>query len=233
MIIIQNKYINKNLLLFLSLLILIFSINLSIEYSKYQELIEEEVFEVKVEVLSLRNKVDKKIAKLRGENFVFFTSFPLNSLIKKNDTLKIIIVTVHISYIDYLKGFYTNNIYFDILKRDNSLKSKLSSKIQKNHKDLLITELFEALFLGTPISSELRKICSNYGISHLIALSGFHLGVLSFLIYWVLYFPYSFFHKRYFPYKNKKYDLLLITIFILFLYLLLTNLMHLYFALLL
>jgi competence protein ComEC len=87
----------------------------------------------------------------------------------------------------------------------------------------MIKELFQALFLAIPISKELREICTNYGISHLVALSGFHLAVLSFVIYWILYFPYSFFHQKYFPYRNKKYDLLLITIVFLFLYLLLTG----------
>ena len=87
----------------------------------------------------------------------------------------------------------------------------------------MIKELFQTLFLGTTISKELRDICTNYGISHVVALSGFHLAVLSFTIYWVLYFPYSFFHQRYFLYRNKKYDLILISLVFLFYYLILTD----------
>ncbi|MDN5052808.1 ComEC/Rec2 family competence protein, partial [Aliarcobacter butzleri] len=62
-----------------------------------------------------------------------------------------------------------------------------------------------------------------YGIAHVVALSGFHLVVLSFVIYWILYFPYKFFQDRYFPYRNRKLDILLITIAILFYYLILTD----------
>lgn len=87
----------------------------------------------------------------------------------------------------------------------------------------MIRELFNALFLAIPVSSELRDIITAYGIAHVVALSGFHLVVLSFVIYWILYFPYSFFQNRYFPYRNRRFDILLITMAILFYYLLLTD----------
>ncbi|MCG3658583.1 ComEC/Rec2 family competence protein [Aliarcobacter butzleri] len=60
-------------------------------------------------------------------------------------------------------------------------------------------------------------------MAHVVALSGFHLVVLSFVIYWILYFPYKFFQDKYFPYRNRKLDILLITIAILFYYLILTD----------
>ena len=99
----------------------------------------------------------------------------------------------------------------------------ISKKINSNHIDSQISEVFNALFLAIPVSSQLRDVFSNYGITHLIALSGFHLSVLSFLIYWIIFFPYDFVHKRYFPYRNKKFDLILISLTFLFMYLLLTN----------
>ena len=63
-----------------------------------------------------------------------------------------------------------------------------------NKKDLYddIKELFNALFLATPINKSLRDKCVDFGVSHLIALSGFHLGVLSFVLYWVVYLFYKF-----------------------------------------
>lgn len=105
---------------------------------------------------------------------------------------------------EYLKGFYTKTIYFDYLEKTPKFSDKIVEKINSNHEDEMIKELFGALFLAIPISKELRDICTNYGISHLIALSGFHLVVLSFVIYWFLYFPYTFFHQKYFLYRNKK-----------------------------
>jgi competence protein ComEC len=121
--------------------------------------------------------------------------------------------------LDYLKGFYTTTLYFDLVPKEENFKDKIIKKIEQNHTEPLIKELFLAMFLATPISVELRNICTNYAITHLIALSGFHLVAITFLIYWSLYFPYSYVHTRFFPYRNKKFDLLMISTLFLFYYL--------------
>lgn len=217
------KEYNKLILFFIFILFL-FLINLSIQYTKYQELIDEEIYETNVQVINIYEKEDYNVLKLKKDNLNFFTSIKKDIIVNKLDILNIVFITSKISFVSYLKGFYTNTIYFNIVNNPPTLKSKLSLDISSQHEKPMIKELFQALFLAIPISSQLREICANYGISHLIALSGFHLGVLSFLIYWTLYFPYNFIHKRYFPFRNKKYDLILISIVLLFAYLLLTDL---------
>ncbi len=205
------------------LLILIFLINLSIEYNKYLDFIDEEIYETKVEVLNIYKKPTYNILRLKAQNFDFFANIDKSEDIKKFDVLNMTIASLNISFWDYLKGFYTKAIYFDKIERTPKFIDKIIVKINSNHEDEMIKELFQTLFLGTSISKELRDICTNYGISHVVALSGFHLAVLSFTIYWVLYFPYSFFHQRYFLYRNKKYDLILISLVFLFYYLILTD----------
>lgn len=205
------------------LLILIFLINLSIEYSKYLDFIDEEIYETKVEVLNIYEKPTNNILRLKAQDFDFFANIDKSEEIKKSDMLNMAIISLNISFWDYLKGFYTTIIYFDNIEKTPKFIDKIIEKINSNHEDEMIKELFQTLFLGTTISKELRDICTNYGISHVIALSGFHLAVLSFTIYWVLYFPYSFFHQRYFSYRNKKYDLILISLVFLFYYLILTD----------
>lgn len=213
----------KNLLIFISVLFIIFLVNISIEYSKYQEVVYEEVYETQVEIVNIYAKEKTDILRLKNKDFEFFTKVVKNSELNKLDLLEIGFLTNNIDFIDYLRGFYTNTIYFQKLKKDDTLKNQIAEKINQNHQSSQVSEVFKALFLAIPISTQLRDTFANYGISHLIALSGFHLSVLSFLIYWILYFPFDFFHKRYFPYRNKKYDLLLITLVTLFLYLLLTG----------
>ena len=205
------------------LLILIFLINLSIEYNKYLDFIDEEIYETKVEILNIYEKPTNNILRLKAQNFDFFANIDKSEDIKKFDVLNMTIASLNISFWDYLKGFYTKAIYFDKIERTPKFIDKIIVKINSNHEDEIIKELFQTLFLGTSISKELRDICTNYGISHVVALSGFHLAVLSFTIYWVLYFPYSFFHQRYFLYRNKKYDLILISLVFLFYYLILTD----------
>ncbi|MDN5112318.1 ComEC/Rec2 family competence protein [Aliarcobacter butzleri] len=216
--IIKSKQIVTIFILFFALLI-----NILLEYGKYLEFIDEEVFETKVEVLNIYQKDDFDILKLKSSNFEFFTNMPKNEEIKRFDLLNILIVSRNIDFIDYLKGFYTKTIYFDELQKEQTFKDKIIKNIENNHQDEKIIELFNALFLAVPISKELRDVITAYGIAHVVALSGFHLVVLSFVIYWLLYFPYKFFQDRYFPYRNRKLDILLITIAILFYYLILTD----------
>ncbi|WP_323589780.1 ComEC/Rec2 family competence protein [Aliarcobacter butzleri] len=216
--IIKSKQIVTIFILFFALLI-----NILLEYGKYLEFIDEEVFETKVEVLNIYEKDDKDILKLKSLNFEFFTNMPKNEEIKRFDLLNILIVSRNIDFIDYLKGFYTKTIYFDELQKEQTFKDKIIKNIENNHQDEKIIELFNALFLAVPVSKELRDVITAYGIAHVVALSGFHLVVLSFVIYWILYFPYKFFQDRYFPYRNRKLDILLITIAILFYYLILTD----------
>lgn len=216
----QNQ--NKQLLLTLFLLF-IFLINLSIEYNKYLDFIDEEVYEVKADVLNVYEKPTNNILRLKAQNFDFFVNIDKSEDVKKSDMLSIAIISLDVSFLDYLKGFYASTIYFDKIEKTPKFIDKIIEKINSNHEDEMIKELFQTLFLGTSISKELRDICTNYGISHVVALSGFHLAVLSFTIYWILYFPYSFFHQQYFSYRNKKYDLILISLVFLFYYLILTD----------
>ena len=181
------------------------------------------MYETKVKVLNIYPKKDYNILRLSASNFDFFTNIDKSESVEKLDILNILILSKNISFLDYLKGFYAKSIIFKKIEKQNSFKDEIIKKIDSNHEDNITKELFQALFLAIPISKELRDICTNYGISHLIALSGFHLGVLSFVIYWIFYFPYTYLHKKYFLYRNKKYDLLLVSISFLFFYLILTN----------
>lgn len=220
--IINIKNYNKEFLVIL-LLFFVFIINISIEYSKYLDFIDEEIYEVKAEVLNIYEKPTNNILRLKAQNFDFFVNIDKSEDVKKSEVLNIAIISLNISFWNYLKGFYATTIYFDKIEKTPKFIDKIIEKINSNHEDEMIKELFQTLFLGTSISKELRDICTNYGISHVIALSGFHLAVLSFTIYWILYFPYSFFHQRFFSYRNKKYDLILISLVILFYYLILTD----------
>ena len=120
MIIYDKKQLISPISKFLGLLFVIFSISLSIEYSKYQELVYEEVYETKVEVINIYKKEKYDVLKLKSKNFDFFTSFPKSHDIQKRDLLSIAIITEKIDFIKYLKGFYTNTIYFDKLTKKTS-----------------------------------------------------------------------------------------------------------------
>ncbi len=221
--IIQNLQISKNSLFFTLFLLFVFMINILFNYFSYKELKNEYIFETKAEVLNIYPKEKFDVIKLKGDGFEFFASFSKDENIKKLDFLNVVFDTRNITFYTYLKGFFTKILYFERGEKNNSVKEKIIKNIEENHDDFMIRELFNALFLAIPVSSQLRDIITAYGIAHVVALSGFHIVVLSFIIYWILYFPYSFLQNRYFPYRNRRFDILLITMAILFYYLLLTD----------
>jgi competence protein ComEC len=87
------------------------------------------------------------------------------------------------------------------------------------HKNPDIANIYQALYTATPLNKNLQTAFSNLGVSHLLAISGFHLGVLSALLYFLLKYPYKLLQERYFPYRNQKRDLFIVVAFSLFCYL--------------
>ncbi|WP_026804449.1 ComEC/Rec2 family competence protein [Aliarcobacter lanthieri] len=215
--------IKNRQLVFIFILIFVFLSNMIYQYSNYFEFKSENVFEIRAEVINIYKKDKYDILKLKTSDFEFFTIITKDETLKKFDVLNVVIDTRKVTFIDYLKGFFTTILYFDKLDRKSTFKDKILKNIEENHEDEKIIELYNALFLAVNVSKELRDVFVNYAITHVVALSGFHLVVLSFVIYWLLYFPYSFFQNRYFPYRNRKFDILLITMAILFYYLILTD----------
>jgi competence protein ComEC len=210
------------------ILITIFSINTTFQYLKFKEFKSEEIYQTKATIINIYPKSETnfllrqqyEIFKLQSNNFVFFTSNKTDSKFNKLDTIDIMIVTKNITFVQYLKGFYTVSFNHKKIQKQKSNLDKLSSFITASHNDTNISELFNALFLAIPTNKAIKQICANYGISHLIAISGFHLAVLSFVLYWILYNIYTPIKRKYFPYRNTKFDILIMVSIILFSYLL-------------
>lgn len=79
--------------------------------------------------------------------------------------------------------------------------------------------LFSALFLATPLPKAWRDVSNTLGLAHIFAISGFHLGIISFVLFALLVKPYRALQKRYFSYRNEAYDLGAIVLVLLFGYL--------------
>lgn len=217
------KTLKNNYFLTIFLLFILFILNIFWEYSRFLDFKKEDIFEVKAQILNIYEKDNFNILKLNADKFEFHSKINKSEDLRKLDYIFLAIDTRNIVFMDFIKGFYTNIIYFEKLEKDNSFKEKVLNNILENHTNPQIIELFNALFLAVPVDSSLRDIITSYGIAHVVALSGFHLVVLSFVIYWILYYPYSYFHQKYFPFRNKKFDILIVIMFVLFYYLLLTN----------
>ena len=196
-------------------LLIIFFINISFEFFKYKKFKQEEIITKNFVLLNIYKKEKKNILKLKNNDFIFFTSTQLN--FNKQDKLQVTLLTKNISFVSYLRGFYSFSFNLNLLKKDNNFL--ISKYIKNQHKNENMQDLFLALFLAIPINKDFYKTISSYGISHLIAISGFHLGILAFILYWIIYILIFKFYIKYMPYRNIKYDILITSSILLFLYL--------------
>ena len=193
----------------------IFTYALLIEYNNYKILTQFDSNIVHATIIKqyTKTKTTKsgrsktyQVLKLKSEKgFSFYTSakktFPL-SIGKK---IKLELWAGKISFYEYLSSFYaySSNKY---IYKTLSLKQKLNHLISIQHKDINISDTYQALYTAEPLSRGIQTKFSALGISHLVAISGFHLGVLSALLFFLFKYPYKFFQNRYFPYRSYKRD---------------------------
>jgi competence protein ComEC len=112
-----------------------------------------------------------------------------------------------ITFSDYLGTFYVNVKLKDVYPpKEQGVRERLKHAIAAQHKSVLLGSFYSAIFLATPLSKTLREEVNLLGVSHLIALSGFHLGILWALVYGVLALIYGWFQQHFFPYRYTLVD---------------------------
>ncbi len=215
----------REFFLFLTLIMIAFGVNLFFSYRHYQAFNAEKFLHTKVDVLNQYQKVSKKgrayyVLKCKSLDggFTFITTNYEDIRDLKGRDIRIGLITDKIHFIDFLHTFYVPSFEIELLPYHDSLRESLQKEIEKQHTNPHLQELFSALFLATPISKTLREKVSTLGISHLIAISGYHLSFLFGLFYLLFAKPYQFFQDRYFPYRNRRFDLSILIIMILFWY---------------
>jgi competence protein ComEC len=213
---------------FLSVLAFIFFYTLLIEFNNYKiftrfdtQVIDAKVLKHYTKVSSFNKKIIQ-IVKLKSGNLTFYTKVKKSLIVQTGDKLTLQVWSGKISFYEFLTSFYA----YSRLKNQSqtfSTKQKLNTLIQNQHKNNDISYLYQALFTATQLPKHLQDTFSQLGVSHLFAISGFHLGVLSTLLFFILRPIYAFFQNLYFPYRNLKIDLFSFIAVILFIYLVFLN----------
>ncbi len=199
------------------------SLSLSFEYYRYIQLTDFDDAVVDVEVVHQysKNREGKnyQVLKLRidgGGTFYTTDSSSIRDL--QGYRLQLLIQTDRIGFVDYLQNFFAHSRIVGIYPT-RSTRVDLSEAIRQGHPSSVAGQVFGALFVAAPMDQELREQLSALGVSHLLAISGFHLGVLSFLAFWSLYPLYKILQHRYMPYRHGKRDLFILVAAVLFAYL--------------
>lgn len=219
-------FINKReMVLATVLLLFLFCISLGWDYYKYKTLTSRPFNITKAKVLNHYQKHKSNgrtydVFKLKSyDGYTFYTVSWKKKNIPMGSTVLVKFKTDKISFVSYLKKFFAVNIF--IKKLNGAKKSrleKIKSYIKNQHKYSDLKEIFQALFFATYISKSTREKIQKLGISHLVAISGFHLGLISAILYFILSPIYRFFQNIYFPYRNRKADLAFVIFSLLFFY---------------
>ena len=210
----------KEFLLVSSFLLLIILFRLFMLYETFQKLPKGEFFYSRAKVVQV---YDSKVIKFQTTiGVVFFKE--KRHLVRTNDIVTIKYkVPNNLSFSSFVKGFFTQGEIIRIVTRGFDQRAFFAQRVASQHAKEEIASFYNAIYFATPLSKELRAKVSNLGIAHLIALSGFHLGILWGVLYALFYLPYSFLQKRFFPWRHRKIDLAFVALLFLGIFLLFTN----------
>ncbi len=195
-----------------------------IEYQSYQSFISKPFYYTHAKVLNVyeKSKGAKRyqVLKLRSDDgFTFYTTnYSKDDFNHKRLRLQIF-PDKSISFGDYLGTFYVKSRIKDQEILPLTFKDDLLKKVAAQHEDTSLQSFYNAIFFATPLEKDLREKISMLGVSHLVALSGFHLGILWGLVYGLLLLLYKPLQQRFFPYRHALLDVGLVAMILLGFYL--------------
>lgn len=203
--------------------IIIFAFNIALQYYNFSLFKKNKHYLIENAILlqnyTKHNKKNKKywILKIQTKDFAFYTTSFKDLNLSNNQFLNLKIITENVTFKDYLSQIFYAPSY-DLEKLKIKEQNAIISYFLNQHTNQKIREFYGALFFALPISKDLRNDVNYYGIAHLIAISGYHIGLIFSLMFFILTPIYSFFQKKYFPYRNLRFDLSILIFILLFSY---------------
>ncbi len=201
------------------ILSLLLALNLYLEYLNYQKLDFSKPTNLNAQILLQYPKTkDQKtyfVLKLQSKGMIFYSTIkePLKNL--QYRYAQFFGKIKPCSFLESLRSCFFQTYSFS-LTRKQDFKSHVRHFIDSAHSSALVGNLYRALFIGDSLNKDLRDRANALGINHLLAISGFHLGILSASVYFLFSLFYTPLQKRYFPYRNAFYDIgVLVWVFLL------------------
>jgi len=214
----------REILLFALLCFSILLVSLFLEYREFKKFTLFDSALVNATVLKQytksKNNRTYQVLKLKSsEGLVFYTTAKSSLQDIKNQEIELEVWPKELNFYNYLTTFYGPSKIIRINEEESS-KQNLNNFILSSHKEKETANIYQALYTATPLDTKLQNRFSTLGVSHLLAISGFHLGVLSALLFFFLRPLYGYAQDRFFPYRNAKTDLFVIVGLLLFAYML-------------
>ena len=198
------------------------------EYSAYRSFVSQPLYYTHATILNLypkeRNGKHYTVLKLHSEQGrTIYTTTWRKDLLDGERVYVQLLPTDRIGFWDYLGGMYCKSHLKRIDPPLPTLRTHLERWIADQHTDPDMAAFYKGIFLASPIPRSLRKPIAQLGVSHLVALSGFHLGILWGVLYALLLAMYRPLQRRYFPYRHALQDVGLVVMGLLGYYLWLTG----------
>ena len=214
----------KTFIWFCVVLLVLITIRLFFTYVSYKEFIEKPFYYTEATVVTSSEKIKNnrwyQVLKLRSvEGFVFYTTSHSKEDFNHTRLRLQIFPNNSITFKDYLGTFYVKSKIKHQEKLPHTFKDYLLKKVSVQHDDVSLSSFYNAIFFATPLDRKLREKISMLGVSHLVALSGFHLTILWGLVYGLLLFLYRPLQQRFFPYRHALFDVGLVAMILLGVYL--------------
>lgn len=161
-----------------------------------------------------KKKRTYRVLKLKYKDFTIYTVKKANTDFRQGQLINMSLNITRVDFLNYLKKvFYAPSYNYTVVGEKNL---GFKGFFINQHKHEWMRELYGGLYFAMPMSKSLRSAIATFGVSHLVAISGYHLGLIFAILFFLLKFIYGYFHKRYFPYRNLSFDLSLIIFALLF-----------------
>ena len=205
-------------MIFLSVLLVV---RLFFLYENYQEFKEKPLFYTEVQVLQAYEKWkdNNYYTILKLYSATLDLHFFSRTKIRAKDLTSQIRVKLFphsdMKFLDYLRTPFIFSTINEVYDEKENPKANFLHFIEKQHGDETLSSFYNAIYFATPLTKSLREHVSRLGVSHLIALSGFHLSILSALLFFLLRLVYRPLQQKFFPYRFDLYDIGFVVLLIL------------------
>ena len=212
---------------FICICALVFALHLYQEYVQYriyttpthtQELYAQVIAQyTKSKQNNGKNSVYEVLKLKTSDGEVFYTTSKEDIKDISHRFVRIYGKRLECSFAQYLKSCFFISYRISLLS-EYDYRQGVRKWIDSQHQESLVADLYKTLFMADFLPHIWRDISNKLGVAHLIAISGFHLGILSFVIGGLLSLVYNSFH-RFVSYRNKYFDIGLLVLVCLFGYL--------------
>jgi len=214
---------NKERLIALGVFFFLFLLHITWNYYKYLDFTKFDDYICDVQVQNHYLKNGRSILKLQADDFTFFTKASSDLRLLQGKVISVRVFNSKVTFLDYMRGFYAPSHLLGLYPNEISLRDKIVNSIDSQHSKKLFSSLYKTLFLALPTSPELREVLTTFSIAHLAALSGFHLGLLAFMLHLIFVLIYKFFQQRYFPWRSRSKDIIYLSLITLSFYVAFTD----------